>query len=415
MSDSNQSVLKSFQLFINSSKLLLPTQKYEPINAVAGASVQIPCVLLNPTEDSIDLKLVSLSTGQELPNVIRKEGNKGFEILSARLPEHNGEVECQAKTLDGRSDSVRVNLVFNPFGGGGDIIVPPDDCVQCYELQKPHINLENGHDIHFEDSVNLQCSLVVPKGYESRVQLEWLVLSLGGKGSENFNVTKTTLPQSPGYVELNLINHINKVKSGGPFRCTATLLDENGRVFEARSEEIYFNLVQFDNDEHAIEWHKDAFNEIILVEEGQPVKWVIGFTIHRKDRQKVQQTPMLDFIRVDYQKSLFKGQTKRDERALNRFVLTLELDHVEVSDMGQYELRVHDDELGSVFEPSLPMFLYVKGKPRVTFEGQNPQGFYQPGEEINFNCSVLSYPINETRSVFCLERSDLDFCGISAQ
>ena len=78
------------------------------------------------------------------------------------------------------------------------------------------------------------------------------------------------------------MNEIPNIQKNGPFRCTATLVDGYNLTVTARSKEIRFNLVRFDSDDHSIiEWHKDTFNEVILVDERQPVKWVIGFTIHR--------------------------------------------------------------------------------------------------------------------------------------
>ena len=95
-----------------------------------------------------------------------------------------------------------------------------------------------------------------------------------------YNLTKT--PSIPGYTELQLINEVPDIQINGPFRCTAIQKDDYGMMFEARSANISFNLVRFENDDHSIEWHNDTFNEVILVDERQPVKWVIGFTIHRQ-------------------------------------------------------------------------------------------------------------------------------------
>ena len=92
-----------------------------------------------------------------------------------------------------------------------------------------------------------------------------------------------------GYTKLVAINTLPKIISNGPFRCTATLLDENDDPIEMRSQEITFNLIKFqENQNQFIEWHKDTFKESITVDEYQAVKWVIRFTIHKKDRQILQ-------------------------------------------------------------------------------------------------------------------------------
>ena len=69
--------------------------------------------LLNPTiSNDIELKLISSSTGLELPDVYPKKPNDGFEIQNARLPEHDGQIECVAETKDGTTDSVKYFLRF---------------------------------------------------------------------------------------------------------------------------------------------------------------------------------------------------------------------------------------------------------------------------------------------------------------
>ena len=47
-----------------------------------------------------------------------------------------------------------------------------------------------------------------------------------------------------------------------------------------------------------IEWHNDTFNEVILVDEREPVKWVIGFTIHRYSNLEYELKIMSTFIHV---------------------------------------------------------------------------------------------------------------------
>ena len=58
------------------------------------------------------MKLISSSTGLELPDVFPKKLNDGFEIRNARLPEHDGQIECVAETKDGATDSVKYFLRF---------------------------------------------------------------------------------------------------------------------------------------------------------------------------------------------------------------------------------------------------------------------------------------------------------------
>ena len=98
----------------------------------------------------------------------------------------------------------------------------------------------------------------------------------------------------------------------------------------------------------------------------------------------------------------FSNKIEQDDHDPNRFRLTLELEQADVSDMGKYELRIYDKLDGedkSVFQPTLPMFLYVKAKPDVTFQGgtENSHGFYHQGEHIGLTCNIKSYPIKETR------------------
>ena len=58
------------------------------------------------------MKLISSSTGLELPDVFPKKLNDGFEIRNARLPEHDGQIECVAEKKDGATDSVKYFLRF---------------------------------------------------------------------------------------------------------------------------------------------------------------------------------------------------------------------------------------------------------------------------------------------------------------
>lgn len=404
ISDGGQGrVLKSFYLYINSDvKLLLPLDKSQTIiSAIAGKSVQIPCHLLNPSDQGSSIKLVSLSNGRELPNVVQRSPESGFEIFNARLPEHNGEIQCQASNVEkGLIDSLDFTLRLIPATNGNgnpddnNIVSPPTDCKRCYKVQQPTIIVDNKHDIHAGDSVTIKCRLVIPKAIEDQVTLKWLETTLD-PSTDDLNQVELT----NGYVEMTLVKHISSIQIGGPFLCQAAQ-NENGKTTEMRSSDIAtFNLVQFANDDHAIEWHKDTFNEDIYVEEGQPAKWVIGFTIHRKDRQIMTNITTFDFTRIGGGVSLFQKEMKKVDHGQNRFILTLSLEHVDITDMGQYQLRIYDDEDGTVFEPTLAMLLHVTGKPRVSFQGQHPQGYYHPGEKVDVACHVLSYPMNETRYV----------------
>ena len=89
----------------------------------------------------------------------------------------------------------------------------------------------------------------------------------------------------------------NIVSNGGPHRCSATLRDDYGEAVEMRSQEITFNIITFQDKQEFIEWHKNTFKESILVDEYSPVKWVVGFTIHSKNRQ-FQGPPLLEFTKI---------------------------------------------------------------------------------------------------------------------
>ena len=87
------------------------------------------------------------------------------------------------------------------------------------------------------------------------------------------------------------------VSNGGPHRCSATLRDDYGEAMEMRSQEITFNIITFQDKQEFIEWHKDTFKESILVDEYSPVKWVVGFTVHSKNRQ-FKGPPLLEFTKL---------------------------------------------------------------------------------------------------------------------
>ena len=393
----SKSLLKSFQLYINGSKLLLPIAQFEDtfISVFDGQSVNIPCRLLNPTLDHITLNLINPSTGQEFPNVIRNPDNNGFRILEARLIQHSGGIECRAKsTIDGTEDSIIFTLSFK--AGGNPDINPPDNSDQYFG--KPVIEINHGYDydenhkddIHEGDDIALKCSLIIPKSYGQSVDLNWHSVIAG---SERANLTIND-SDSPGFIELVKIYKIPNIQTGGPFRCTATRNDDLG-VVEAKSEEKNFNLVKFGWEGSAIEWHKDSFNDEIIVNEGESVKWVIGFTIHRKDHGKVY-SPNYKFEKESGIQSRFINIIRNDDYGVNRFNLEMTLDEVDVMDMGPYKLEI-ENENGGYFSSIVSMILYVKSEPRVNFDNQSEDVFYTEGQDIEISCHILSYPIQDTR------------------
>ena len=213
LSDASGDILQSFQLFINSSsKLLFPIPQHKTILTVnAGQSVQIPCRALNPTNPDLDIKLLSLESGLELPNVSPETGpSTGFKIYRAKLPEHSGLVECIAKT-EFITDTVNFTLNFNfPDFDPDNVIEPPSDCKKCYELSKPYIQNLNT-DVHEGDTVALKCILIVPKAIEDQVDLEWVKVPLGSQGGQE--ILKNTLEDSPGKVFTVLVLTVKNVNT----------------------------------------------------------------------------------------------------------------------------------------------------------------------------------------------------------
>ena len=117
--------------------------------------------------------------------------------------------------------------------------------------------------------------------------------------------------------------------------------------------------------------------------------------IHRKDRSNLTHPPLLELIKLDADgTNNFSSQIKNDSYDPNRFTLTLDLEGAYVTDMGQYELRIYDEDK-SILRPTLPMYLYVKARPGVSFIGENFHGYYHEGENIGLECNVKSYPIDE--------------------
>ena len=199
LSDGTGDTLQSFQLFINSStKLLFPVSQQKTFLTVnAGQSVEIPCRALNPTNPDLEIQLISLESGLELPNVSPVTGpSTGFEIYRAKLPEHSGLVECIAKT-GYITDTVNFTLNFNfpDFQNPDNVIEPPSDCKKCYELKKPFIQTLN-QAVHEGDTVELKCTLIVPKAIEDQVDLRWVKVALGSQGNQE--ILKNTLEDSPG-------------------------------------------------------------------------------------------------------------------------------------------------------------------------------------------------------------------------
>ena len=94
--------------------------------------------------------------------------------------------------------------------------------------------------------------------------------------------------------------------------------------------------------------------------------------------------------------SRFISEMRQEYDQENRFVLTLHLDQVVVSDMGHYELRIRHHDGLAVLEPSLSMVLYVNAKPQITFGVSNTFGYYPVSQNVSIDCSITSYPINET-------------------
>ena len=87
----------------------------------------VPCRALNPEDSDIEIKLRSVSTGEELPDVIQLDPKIGFKIQNGRLPEHNGEIECIATKFN-QTDSVRftLNFIFGP--NPVNPVTPPPNC-----------------------------------------------------------------------------------------------------------------------------------------------------------------------------------------------------------------------------------------------------------------------------------------------
>ncbi len=205
LNEDKSQVLDSFQLYINASEqtALLPVKREERFVIVnAGATVLVPCRLLNPLDRSKSLALVDLSSGVDLPSVYNVNPTKGLEIRNAKLPEHNGEVECRALDKDGKTvDTMKFTLSFI-FDSNPGPVNPPE-----FELSEPHITVESEHgdDIHLGDSVVLKCNLIVHESLESKIKLTWVTLTLNQDELQIQNITKTVSPSSPSTFSLHIV------------------------------------------------------------------------------------------------------------------------------------------------------------------------------------------------------------------
>jgi hypothetical protein len=402
----SKQVIKSFQLYVKSNaSLLYPIDVIDRyINVNSGGSVTIPCRLTDPTDPEAEISLINQNTNNEVANVVHINPDAGFLIQNLRLPDHDGTFICKAKSGNNREDSIhfRLILALNPNSGIGTntpLITDAND------ISKPYITTINGSDVHAGDNIALKCMLLVRNGIANRVELQWLVLAINNPLLPDQLVMEEQDELNPGYTKFIATNAIPNIQTPGPFRCTAKFKDEIGNTVEARSEQIKLNIIHFKDDfmtSKTIEWHRDAFNPEIHVKDGN-VKWIIGFTLHRKDRGPIMNNPIYDFIKVDKVKTMITGSkfdTHIDPEMdyNNRFTVTLNLYNVDPSDMGEYQLRVYDDDDGSSFEP-ISMFLYVMTKPKVSFQVENPIGFYREGQWHRALCNILSYPMNETRYI----------------
>ena len=198
-------------------------------------------------------------------------------------------------------------------------------------------------------------------------------------------------------------------------------LEDKGFTSQMQSSDINLNLITFPfkNSSRTIQWHKASFNDVIRVQYGDPVQWVIEFTIHTRDRYSslsintkfLHQYLLLNIYYFDFRVNLTsfpkyeilpKHQRLKEMRAFhtseqNRYILTLSLDHANITDMGYYQLIVYNEENETPFEPNLDMTLYVESKPEVTLAAENPKGFYEENQNVTISCDVVSYPINITR------------------
>ncbi len=191
-----------------------------------------------------------------------------------------------------------------------------------------------------------------------------------------------------------MLNSITNIQHGGPYRCLAERNDNFGPI-ESESKEISINLIHFGEFNPSIEWHTESFNDMILVDEGQPIKVVIGFTIHRENRfEERQSSPLLEFVPLNNASNAFEVDVKKDPTEPNRFTGSYHIQQADPSQMGDYEIRIREN--GFVFEQVEHLAIYVRSLPQLSFLRQNPSEFYHLGDEIDIGCHVRSYPINQT-------------------
>ncbi len=393
-------ILKAFKLYINgNSSLLLPVSIEERfIHVKSGGPAVIPCRLMNPEDPGSKIGLVNYETNHWLDldatGISHESPDLGFLIKSGRLPEHNGIIWCNASNPErGITDLLEFRLLFEPGGTGNDGPSPGPETGE--DITKPVIELINGTDVHEGDYVILKCTLWIKSHIRDQVKLEWK------RGPEVLQQNaESPIEDSNGFTRLPVTLILNSVKERGPYRCTASYSDAYGNILEARSAEVELNVISFDTGyTNHIEWIDDAFNNEIMVPEGTDVKWVIGFTIHRKDYTGYITDPGFEFTKDGAtllpSEKFFPDLRRSSETNLNRFSLTLELFDVNPLDMGKYRLVIFDQ--GRPFQPK-DMNLYIRTTPLVTIRGENNDfGFYSEESLHNFGCDVLSYPINLTR------------------
>ena len=179
----------------------------------------VPCRALNPKDPNTQVKLLSSSTGLELPNVIELGSHIGFKIQNAQLPDHSGEIKCLA-TRGNQTESVQFTLkmILDPFGLSCRSPTEPNHPNADCTISKPTIG--KVEDVHEGESVTLNCSLIVKKICENDIKLKWnsLGLNFNGRSNDNIELFKDQKPYDPGTIELIVRNKIQNVTSKGKFR-----------------------------------------------------------------------------------------------------------------------------------------------------------------------------------------------------
>ena len=118
------------------------------------------------------------------------------------------------------------------------------------------------------------------------------------------------------------------------------------------------------------------------------------FTVHSKSRTPLKK-PTLEITKHNRFK---KERVKNIDKEKHRYEVKLVLTKVQLEDMGNYELKIHDKITDQTFHPSLNMTLFVNSKPNVSLEADNPSGFYYDNENVQTigTCGIISYPLEET-------------------